>query len=135
MVEKSFILVIIIFWLITFVLGIKYSFKNKLWKTTNYLLLFLIIGGYIIILFQIIFISNILSSKTIINENYANVNTHFKLIDRNTIPTNKETKYSWDAPLNYGARLTTNRYNDNGNKNCNNNNICLLYTSPSPRDS
>jgi len=126
MFEKSFILIIIIFWLITLVLGINYLFKNKLWKTTNCFLLFLIGGGYIIILFQIIFISNIFSSKTMINENYANVNKHFKLMDRKTIPLFKETNYSWDLPLHYGARLTTNNYNGDGDKHCKPKNITVL---------
>lgn len=110
MFENSYIIIIIIGWLLLLILGIRYLIKNKLWKQSNYFFLFVLVFGYIIILYQIIIISNEFLSKI---ENYENKNVHFKLFDRNNLePIPNRTKYSWDKPLSYGKNLNTTSYNN-----------------------
>lgn len=138
MFENSYIVIIIIGWLLLLILGIRYLIKNKLWKPSNYFLLFVLVFGYIIILFQICIISNEFLSKI---ENYENKNMHFKLFDRNNLePIPNRTKYTWDKPLSYGKNLKTTEYNNsyvprdsNGkimneleNKNCSSDDILEL---------
>jgi len=110
MFENSYIVIIIIGWLLLLILGIRYLIKNKLWKQSNCFVLFILVFGYIIILFQIFIISNEFLSKI---ENYENKNMHFKLFDRNNLePIPNRTKYSWDKPLSYGKNLNTTSYNN-----------------------
>jgi hypothetical protein len=138
MFENSYTIIIIIGWLLLLILGIRYLIKNKLWKQSNYFLIFVLVFGYIIILFQVIIILIEFFSKI---ENYENKNTHFKLFDRNNLQLiPNQRKYSWEEPLSYGKNLSTTNYNNSyvprdhlgnvmnhlENKNCSNDDISQL---------